>query len=187
MISNGPTASETFKQVRSLLALMASPLQLFIFTRYLNSDYTFLKTLFATAVMLLVIFYGIACQWHKNLWEHMKIFPPEEALSPNVKSLLFLVPKFYLPAHVEACNLQFSFNPTKGVGRTDDEAPERGWANINPAAQSTKEIGQGSRSDMLDDHFGDWSWKQMVRLGKSFICLYSPHAGTEPLCLAKLY
>jgi len=38
-----------------------------------------------------------------------------------------LVPKFHLPAYVEECNLQFSFNLTKGVGRTDSEAPERGW------------------------------------------------------------
>jgi hypothetical protein len=59
---------------------------------------------------------------------------PEEALSSNVKSVLFLVLKFHLPVHVEACNLQFSFNLTKGIGRTDGEVPERGWANINPAA-----------------------------------------------------
>jgi hypothetical protein len=117
-----------------------------MFTRYLNADYVFLKTLFATALMLLVISYDIACQWHKNLWERMQIFPAEEALSNSVSSVLFLVPKFHLPAHVEACNLQFSFNLTKGVGRTDGEAPERGWANINPAAQSTKEMGPGTLS-----------------------------------------
>ena len=116
-------------------------LHLFIFIRYLNSDYIALKSLFATAIMFIVFSYDIACQWHKNLWERMKIFPPEEALSNSIKLVLFLVPKFHLPTHVEACNLQFSFNLTKGVGRTDGEAPERGWANINPVAQSTKEMG----------------------------------------------
>ena len=102
------------------------------------------------------------------------------ALSNNVKSVLFLVPKFHLPAHVEACNLQFSFNLTKGVGRTDGEAPERGWANINPAAQSTKEMGPGSRRDTLDDHFGDWNWKKMIKLGKVFFRLHAPG---QPLTL----
>jgi hypothetical protein len=69
---------------------------------------------------------------------------------------------------VEECNLAFSFNLTKGIGRTDGEAPERGWANINPAAQSTKEMGPGSRRDTLDDHFGDWNWKKIIKLGKLF-------------------
>ena len=130
--------------------------------------------------MFIVFSYDIACQWHKNLWERMKIFPPEEALSNSVKSVLFLVLKFHLPAHVEACNLQFSFNLTKGVGRTDGEAPERGWANINPAAQSTKEMGPGTRRDTLDDHFGDWNWKKTIKLGMLFIYFYSPHTAANP-------
>ena len=95
---------ETFKQAKGRVTLTFLFLLLLILTRYLNSDYIFLKTLFATAIMLLVISYDITCQWHKNLWEQMKIFPPEEALSNNVKSVLFLVPKFHLPAHV-TCNI----------------------------------------------------------------------------------
>jgi len=131
--------------------------------------------------MFLVISYDIACQWHKNLWERMQIFAPEEALSSSVRSVLFLVPKFHLPAHVEACNLQFSFNLTKGVGRTDGEAPERGWANINPAAQSTKEMGPGTRRDTLDDHFGDWNWKKTIKLGMSFTCFFLSNPGIDPM------
>ncbi|KAJ6619067.1 hypothetical protein B0H10DRAFT_1947080 [Mycena sp. CBHHK59/15] len=56
---------------------------------------------------------------------------------------VFLVPKFHLPAHIEACNLRFSFNLTRDVGQTDGEAPERGWANANPLANSTAEMGPG--------------------------------------------
>lgn len=78
------------------------------------------------------------------------------------------------------CNLQYSFNLTKGIGRTNGEVPERGWANINPAAQSTKEMGLGSRHDTLDDHFGDWNWKKMIKLGKVFFHL---HASGQPLTL----
>ncbi|KAG1887840.1 hypothetical protein F4604DRAFT_1916666 [Suillus subluteus] len=47
----------------------------------------------------------------------------------------------------------------------DGEAPERGWANINPVASSTKEMGPGARRDTLDDFFGDWNWKKIVSLG----------------------
>jgi len=135
------------------------------FSRYLHTDYVLVKTLFATALLCLVISYDIACQWHKKLGERMKIFPPEEDLSHSIRHIRYLIPKFHLPAHVEACNLAFSFNLTRGVGRTDGEAPERGWANINPAAQSTKEMGPGSRRNTLDDHFGDWNWKKIIKMG----------------------
>ncbi|KAG1749250.1 hypothetical protein EDB19DRAFT_1825495 [Suillus lakei] len=53
------------------------------------------------------------------------------------------------------------------VGRMDGEAPERGWANINPVASSTKEMGPGARRDTLDDFFGDWNWKKVVGLGNT--------------------
>lgn len=183
---NGQTALETFKLAKGRVTIRLLFLLLLTLTRYLNADYIFLKTVFATAIMLLVISYDIACQWHKNLWERMQIFPPEEALSSSVRSVLFLVPKFHLPVHVEACNLQFSFNLTKGVGRMDGEAPERGWANINPAVQSMKEMGPGTRCDTLDDHFGDWNWKKTIKLGMSFICFFSSDLGTNPMFVKAL-
>ncbi|KAG2035191.1 hypothetical protein BDR03DRAFT_803099, partial [Suillus americanus] len=57
----------------------------------------------------------------------------------------FLIPKFHLPAHITSCQIKFSFNFIKGVGRTDGEAPERGWADINPITTSTHEMGPRSR------------------------------------------
>ncbi|TFK57878.1 hypothetical protein BDN72DRAFT_732579, partial [Pluteus cervinus] len=72
----------------------------------------------------------------------------------------YLVPKFHLPAHVGKCQTQYSFNLHPHVGRTDGEAPERGWSHINPIAMSTSEMGPGSRRDTLNDHFGDWNWKK---------------------------
>jgi hypothetical protein len=149
-------------------------MQFLIFTRYLNTDYVFLRSVFATALIFLIISYDIACQWHKKFRQRMKIFPHDEALSNSVENIRYLVPKFHLPAHMEACNLAFSFNLTKGVGRTDSEVPERGWANINSAAQSTKEMGPGSRRDTLDDHFGDWNWKKIIKMGKLRIFLAQP-------------
>jgi hypothetical protein len=120
---------EMFKLVKGKPTSLSS-LQLLIHSRYLNMDYVYLKSLFATALIFLVVSYDIACQWHQKFWERMKIFPSEEALPDNIRSIKYLIPKFHLPAHVEACNLEFSFNLMKGVGRTDGEAPERGWANI---------------------------------------------------------
>lgn len=93
------------------------------------------------------------------------------------KVINFFVPKFHLPAHIEKCQTTFSFNFKRGIGRMDGEAPERGWANINPVASSTKEMGPGARRDTLDDFFGDWNWKKVVGLGAcicSAVRLVSP-------------
>lgn len=69
---------------------------------------------------------------------------PEHLRWPKpIKSLTFFIPKFHIKAHISHCQLNYSFNLTKGVGRTDGEAPERGWAAINPIATSTKEMGLG--------------------------------------------
>ncbi|KAG2103729.1 uncharacterized protein F5147DRAFT_746669 [Suillus discolor] len=119
--------------------------------RYVNMDYLFFSTLRHTVIDTLNVSYDIVCQWHKKLWHHMSTFP------------------FHLPAHIEECQTSFSFNFKSGVGRTDGEAPERGWANINPVASSTKEMGPGARRDTLDDYFGDSNWKKVVKLGHTML------------------
>ncbi|KAG1776918.1 hypothetical protein EV702DRAFT_1179602 [Suillus placidus] len=137
--------------------------------RYTNMDYLFFSTLGQRYVDVLNVSYDIACQWHKHLWQRMSTMPAHLQLDHASKSVRFFVPKFHLPAHVLKCQSMFSFNFSKNVGRTDGEAPERGWSNINPVASSTKEMGPGSRRDTLDDHFGDWNWKKSVGLGATLL------------------
>ncbi|KAG1729315.1 uncharacterized protein EDB91DRAFT_1239238 [Suillus paluster] len=81
------------------------------------------------------------------------------------KTVRFFVPKFHINAHTPACQTNFSFNYSKGVGRMDGEAPEQGWANVNRVATSTKEMGPRARRDTLDDNFGDWNWKKVTTFG----------------------
>ncbi|KAH6899328.1 hypothetical protein BKA70DRAFT_1526994 [Coprinopsis sp. MPI-PUGE-AT-0042] len=54
------------------------------------------------------------------------------------------------------------------VGRTEGEAPERGWADSNGLAYSTREMGPGSRRDTLDDHFSAVNWTKVTKLSKTF-------------------
>ncbi|KAG2096706.1 uncharacterized protein F5147DRAFT_747542 [Suillus discolor] len=115
----------------------------------------------ASTLQVINISYDIACQWSKKLWTRMSAFPQQYHLDHNSKTITFLVPKFHLPAHVLSCQTTYSFNFIKGVRRTDSEAPECGWADINPVATSTREMGPGSRRDTLDDHFNDWNWKKV--------------------------
>ncbi|KAG5219381.1 CxC2 domain-containing protein [Salix suchowensis] len=59
-----------------------------------------------------------------------------------------------------------------GVGRTDGEAPERGWDYLNPAANQTKEMGPGSRRELLEDLMGTGTGKrplEWVRYGNTLL------------------
>ncbi|KAF7975089.1 hypothetical protein HWV62_10489 [Athelia sp. TMB] len=114
----------------------------------------------------LVMSYDIVCQWSINLWARMKNMPGYIQIDRDGKVFIFLVPKFHLPAHVERCQTSFSFNLTRGVGRTDGEAIERGWANINALAASAKQMGPASYRETIDDHFGDWNHQRIMGLGR---------------------
>ncbi|SJL12375.1 uncharacterized protein ARMOST_15801 [Armillaria ostoyae] len=135
--------------------------------RYLNMDYFVLSTLTDDTPPDLVISYDIACQWHKNFFARISEYP--ELLRPKQleRNILYLVPKFHLPAHILKCRDDFSFNFSAKVGRTDGEAPERGWAATNALAASTKGMGPGARRDTLDDHFGDYNWRKIITLAET--------------------
>lgn len=95
-------------------------------------------------------------------------------LDPDIE-VEYLVPKFHLPGHVIACRTPFSFNYRHGVGRTDGEGVERGWAESNPLSSSTKEMGPGTRRDTIDCHFSDFNWRKILNMGESFRIQQQPH------------
>lgn len=130
---------------------------------YVNMDYIYLSSLRQNAPRKVVTSYDIVCQWIRNLQERCDIYPPNLL---NEFDIDYLIPKFHLNAHQLSCHTTYSFNYTPNVGRTDGEAPERGWAAMNPVANSTKEMGPGSRRDTLDDHFGDLNWRKITSMGE---------------------
>lgn len=131
-----------------------------------NMDYIFHSSVKGVELVRLVMSYDIACQWSIHLWERMLKYSESIQIDPEGKEIVFLIPKFHLPAHIARCQTAYSFNLTPGVG-TDGEAPERGWANINPVAAQTKQMGPASRRETIDDHFGDWNHQKIVGFGKS--------------------
>ncbi|KAK6988861.1 hypothetical protein R3P38DRAFT_3228156 [Favolaschia claudopus] len=134
--------------------------------RYINMDYIFFIGLAGSEVSELYVSYDIVCQWHKNLFKRMKTFPDEVRFHRGKHYCVFLIPKFHLPAHIEACNVLFSFHLTRYVGMTDGEAPERGWSLLNPLAGATAEMGPGNRWDTINDAFNDINYKKILGLGK---------------------
>ncbi|KAF7341809.1 CxC2 domain-containing protein [Mycena sanguinolenta] len=137
--------------------------------RYINMDYMLWKSLAGYDDLVeLVVSYDIVCQWSINIWVRLAEYEPElkERAGTGYRYWVWLIPKFHLPAHIEACNILYSFDLSPYVAQTDGEAPERGWANANPLAASTREMGPGARRDVLDDHFNDWNHKKIIALGR---------------------
>ncbi|KAG1740437.1 uncharacterized protein EDB91DRAFT_1237277 [Suillus paluster] len=132
--------------------------------KYINMDYLFFSTLRHTVLDTLNVSYDIVCQWHKNLWHHMSAFPLSMQLSQAIKTVSFFCAEVPPTRPHRAVPNIVLFNFKSGVGRTDGEAPEHGWVNINPITSSTKEMGPGAQQDTLDDYFGDSNWKKIVGL-----------------------
>ncbi|KAJ2935743.1 hypothetical protein H1R20_g1351, partial [Candolleomyces eurysporus] len=137
--------------------------------RYVNMDYFCLATLEHNIPSVLVISYDIVCQWSVNFVARCLKYPPNPIGSNPAMDIRYLVPKFHLPAHVQKCRDNYSFNLTPHVGRTDGEAPERGWASSNDLAYSTREMGPGSCRDTLDDCFSDMNWNKATRMAATLV------------------
>ncbi|KAK0462322.1 uncharacterized protein EV420DRAFT_1734532 [Desarmillaria tabescens] len=125
--------------------------------RYINMDYFVLSTLTCDMPPDLVISYNIACQWHKNLFVRISKYPMDLQPGQLEHNILYLVPKFHLLAHILKCRNNFSFN----------FSAKRTWAATNALANSTKEMGPGSRQDTHDDHFGDYNWRKIVIMAQT--------------------
>lgn len=93
--------------------------------------------------------------------------PSHLQLTPEtLQEVKFGIPKFHGPGHEFKCQAPHSLNLMPGVGRTDGEGIEREWSEFNAVANSTKEMGPGSRHDTLDDHFGHHNFRKSVSMGK---------------------
>ncbi|KIL55458.1 hypothetical protein M378DRAFT_90872, partial [Amanita muscaria Koide BX008] len=136
--------------------------------RYVNMDFFFISSILHGAPNRVVVSYDIACQWSRHLAERCKVYSDNAYLSVTQRQIQYLVLKFHLPAHIQHCQANYSFNFTPYVGRTDGEAPERGWSAVNAVAGSTKQMGPGSRRDTLDDHFGDYNWRKVTSIATFF-------------------
>ncbi|KAJ7024119.1 hypothetical protein C8F04DRAFT_1192750 [Mycena alexandri] len=128
--------------------------------RYINMDWMFWKSLDSyDDLVQLVVSYDIVCQWRINIWRRLENYKPE--LRRNARTgeryYMWLIPKFHLPAHIEACNILYSFNLT----------PSGTWLGERKSFGSKYEGDGAWRSTRhLDDHFNDWNHKKIVALGR---------------------
>ncbi|KAJ7429083.1 hypothetical protein B0H11DRAFT_1769987, partial [Mycena galericulata] len=119
--------------------------------RYANMDYIVMAAVAGLALMMLTISYDIACQWRKNLPERMEKLPRAIRLDLTKTELQTGLPVWHASSHELECSNKNSLSFLPGVGKSDGEGVERTWADLNPAAFHTKEMGYGNRADALED------------------------------------
>ncbi|KAJ3007171.1 hypothetical protein NUW54_g3646 [Trametes sanguinea] len=111
--------------------------------RYVNMDYLLHSSLSTTTVPSSTISYDIACQYSVKLRRRFDAYSYATREEPD--------------------------HPLGECGRLDGEGVERGWALANLAAPSTKEMGPGSRRDLLDDVFADQNWHKITKLPEALL------------------
>lgn len=128
-------------------------------------DYIFLSSIVGCLCTLLLVSYDIACQWNKKLCDRVNEYPLELRTAFWAMNISYVIPKYHISAHKQACQSPYSLNYLPHSARTDGEGIERGWAHINPIAMATREMGPGFRIDTIDDHWSAWNWRKIVGLG----------------------
>ncbi|KAJ7512294.1 hypothetical protein B0H11DRAFT_2214098 [Mycena galericulata] len=135
--------------------------------RYVNMDWIFASILrHKDGRLLKIISYDIVCQWWKNLYARLRALPPLVRLNAAMALMRFVIPKMHIHSHTLACQLAYSLNLVPGSAQTDGEGIERPWANIGGVATSTREMGPGSREDVLNCHWSHWNWQKLVSLAE---------------------
>ncbi|KAJ7444150.1 hypothetical protein B0H11DRAFT_1931307, partial [Mycena galericulata] len=99
------------------------------------------------------------------IWR-LRALPPLVRLNAAMALMRFVIPKMHIHSHTLACQLAYSLNLVPGSAQTDGEGIERPWANIGGVATSTREMGPGSREDVLNCHWSHWNWQKLVSLAE---------------------
>ncbi|KAJ3719421.1 hypothetical protein C8R42DRAFT_723102 [Lentinula raphanica] len=136
---------------------------------YIIMDYVLLQSLQLNCPKKLTISYDIMCQFSKKLHARINSYGPDLSLPAHVEAnnLQLLIPKFHLMGHQDTCRQTFAFGYAKKTGRTDGEAVEQIWSEINLVAGSTKKMGPGARWDLMDDHWNDRNHRKRITLASS--------------------
>ncbi|RPD53249.1 hypothetical protein L226DRAFT_576495 [Lentinus tigrinus ALCF2SS1-7] len=129
--------------------------------RQVNTDYILNSSLMHGAPTDVSVSYDVACSYSVRAplrWIKYGFFTFRD------RNIVWSIPMFHLAAHRERCRSVFSPYLLLYSGRLNGEGIERRWSMSNGYAPATKEMGPGSRTDLLDDVFGDQNWAKVTKL-----------------------
>lgn len=132
-------------------------------------DYVFLASIVGVFVLYLIASYDIACQFFVNFKTRVLELPQWLQPSISLQNIVPKIPKAHIYTHGESCHGPYSFNWTKGAGRTDAEGIERLWSMLNKAAYSVREMTPCGRHETIDDLCGFINWRKTLNYGKYLV------------------
>ncbi|KAF7296591.1 CxC2 domain-containing protein [Mycena chlorophos] len=143
--------------------------------RYSNMDYLFAAMLrHVNRFLRKVVSYDIVCQWNKNLFKRLAGLPGSLKVVLLREWTKFAVPKMHILGHTLKCKGEYDLNFIPGSGQTDAEGIERAWAAAGGLSGSTRMMGPGARSDMLDAYWSFWNWTKVLGLPGRFDNVSTP-------------
>lgn len=127
-------------------------------------DYVFWSSLVNSGLLWVLLSYDIACQWAKNLHSRMPKLP-SELHQPDTLNVKTCLPVWHAKAHQLECEVAHTISFVEGAGVTDGEEPERQWSIYNKASYATREMGEVSRANFLEDKMDYHSFMKNVQQG----------------------
>ena len=131
--------------------------------RQVNTDYLLNSSLSYNAPTRVSVSYDISCSYSVRVPSRWTRYGYDTLTN---RFISWCIPMFHLNAHRERCRSVFSPYLLLHSGRLNGEGVERRWAMANGYAPATKEMGPGSRSDLLDDVFAYQNWVKITHLRK---------------------
>jgi hypothetical protein len=131
-------------------------------------DYAMFHVLASTAKDLksLLLTYDIACLWSVHFMQQLKDKYGDIFKLDNDVDITFAIPKSHIPAHGLDCQCAFNLNYLHGAARTCSEGIETGWAELNAAAPSTREMSWEHCHEVLNSLFGVINFCKLRTMGK---------------------
>lgn len=128
-------------------------------------DYIFFSSIQDLGNTLLGLSYDAVCQYGKKIWACHDLLPHHLQIDPKNVDFETYIPKLHIKSHTAGCHTKFSLNLRPRTGCTDGEGIEQVWSCTNSAANSTKEMTEGSRHDTLNNFFGDLNYCKVLGMG----------------------
>ncbi|KAJ7580971.1 hypothetical protein C8J56DRAFT_1056969 [Mycena floridula] len=133
--------------------------------RYANMDFILFSAILGCTLLAIFLTYDIACQYRINLESQNKLLPQKLQHDFEKTEIHAVLPIWHGDVHFLKCQTQNLVQYQDGAGKTDGEAPERLWGEINEIAYATREMGEGTREDVLEDRLDFHNIQKNVKLG----------------------
>ncbi|KAJ7585952.1 hypothetical protein C8J56DRAFT_787825 [Mycena floridula] len=133
--------------------------------RYANMDFILFSAILFCTLAAIFLTYDIACQYRINLESRNVLLPKKLRHDFEKTKIHAALPIWHGDVHHVPCRTNNLVQYQEGAAKTDGEAPERVWGELNEVSYATREMGEGTRHDALEDRLDFHNVQKNVKLG----------------------